>query len=215
LLWAACAVKIQGMSALHILLIDDHAMFRSGLVMVLQAGLAQVCVTEAATLNDALSQASTDPALVLLDIQLQGLSGLECIAVLRQRWPGAAVVMLSADASPTTVQLALQRGAAAFVSKADTPSAMLAVLREVLSRRAICPSSLPVCSAHCQHPSLTARQAEVLDLLCQGLPNKTIGRRLGISENTVRVHVQALLALLDVAGRSEAVFAARQFGLIK
>jgi DNA-binding NarL/FixJ family response regulator len=61
---------------------------------------------------------------------------------------------------------------------------------------------------------LTPRQAEVLNLLCQGLPSKTIGRRLNLSENTVRWHVQALLTLLKVTSRTEAVFVARRNGLI-
>ncbi len=123
----------------------------------------------------------------------------------------AVIIMLSADTSPATQQRAMERGAAAFVSKADTPGTMVAVIRQALHHT---PGPLPlesVCGDACCHPSLTPRQSEVLDLLCQGLSNKAIGRRLGISENTVRTHVQALLALLQVSGRSQAVYAARRW----
>lgn len=202
------------MASLAILLIDDHAMFRSGMVMLLRAHMVDIRVFEAASLDEALHGSHPAPAVVLLDIELPGLSGLECIAVLQQRWPQAVIIMLSADTSPATQQRAIERGAAAFVSKADTPSTMVAVIRQALHHT---PGPLPaecVCSDACCHPSLTPRQSEVLDLLCQGLSNKAIGRRLGISENTVRTHVQALLALLQVSGRSQAVYAARRMGLV-
>lgn len=204
------------MNSLPILLIDDHAMFRSGMGMVLRSGMANVEVFEADSLDEAMYKPIPEPAVVLLDVQLQGLNGLECIAVLRQRWPQAAIIMLSSDATQATVRLALARGATAFVSKSDTPATMLEVIQWALASAGDGPalSRCPKAEEPTNRPDLTARQSEVLDLLCQGLPNKTIGRRLGISENTVRGHVQALLELLHVSGRSEAVYAARMRGLV-
>ncbi len=202
------------MHPLEILLIDDHAMFRSGMGMVLRSGMANVAVFEAGSLEEAMLCAITAPAVVLLDIQLQGLNGLECIALLQRKWPQAPIIMLSSDSTPSTVRLALQRGAAAFVSKADTADTMVAVITRVLGQQ---PGGHPLVGGmdgNPERPRLTPRQCEVLDLLCQGLPNKTIGRRLGLTENTVRGHVQALLGLLQVSSRTEASFAARRSGLI-
>ncbi|MES2950533.1 MAG: response regulator transcription factor [Pseudomonadota bacterium] len=199
------------MPPLEILLIDDHAMFRSGMGMVLRSGMPNVAVFEAGSLEEAMQCAITAPAVVLLDIQLQGLNGLECIAVLQRKWPQVPIIMLSSDSSPSTVRLALQRGAVAFVSKADT---VVAVITKVLGQQ---PSVHPPVTSTDKIPDrsrLTPRQCEVLDLPCQGLPNKTIGRRLGLTENTVRGHVQTLLGLLQVSSRTEASFAARRSGLI-
>jgi len=204
---------MRAMPSLDILLIDDHAMFRSGMGMVLRSGMANVEVHEAGSLDEAMRIDKT-PAVVLLDIQLQGLNGLDCIALLQRKWPQVPILMLSSDGSPSTVRLALQRGAAAFVSKADTADTMVAAIARVLGQE---PSGhLPVGTTDktSERPRLTPRQCEVLDLLCQGLPNKTIGRRLGLTENTVRGHVQALLGLLQVSSRTEASFAARRHGLI-
>jgi len=204
---------MRGMSPTGILLIDDHALFRSGLSMVLRAAIAGVEVREAGSLDEALHATAEAPDVVLLDIQLHGLNGLDGMALLKRQWPRAPIVVLSSDTRPETARQAVERGAAAFVSKAETASAMLAVVNRVIGQEA--PASAPATTADSTaEPHLTPRQCEVLDLLCQGLSNKLIGRRLNLSENTVRGHVQALLAVLQVTSRSEAAYAARRRGLV-
>ena len=200
------------MSAHNILVIDDHAMFRSGLCMVLQAHMPQAAVVEAASLDEAMRASLTDPTLILLDIELQGLNGLECIAVLKGKWPQTPIIMLSSHANPAMVRQSIARGAAAFVAKADSATMLVGAITQVL-QRSTAGASMPD-DAPKQAVRLTPRQLEVLDLLSQGMPNKTIGRRLGLSENTVRGHVQALLDVLQVSSRSEAAFVARRLGLI-
>jgi len=152
------------------------------------------------------------PGLVLLDIHLKGLNGLEGLALLRRKWPRTPVVMVSSDDTPDTVREAMERGAAAFVSKDDTADSIVSVIEPLL--RGAPPAQLrPVAAAEAHR--LTPRQCEVLDLMCQGLSNKAIGRRLDLSENTVRSHVQATLAFLQVSSRAEAAFAARRQGLVE
>jgi DNA-binding NarL/FixJ family response regulator len=201
----------------RILLIDDHALFRCGLRMVLAAGIADVEVAEAASLEEAMRAPMESPALVLLDIQLHGLNGLEGIALVKRKWPEAAVVILSSDVAHHNVRLALERGALAFVSKAEPADKILAVidqLRRGLPVAAASSALVPASEGDGSRQLLTPRQSEVLDLMCQGLSNKVIGRRLNLSENTVRGHVQAVLAALQVSSRSEAGFAARRRGLV-
>lgn len=208
---------MPAMPPTSILLVDDHALFRSGMRLVLLAGMANVEVLEAASLEQALRTVTSPPALVLLDIQLQGVNGLEGLGLFKQRWPGVPLVMLSSAAEPETIRLALSRGAAAFVSKADTAEKIIKVIEQVLS------GGLPDASGDmarntpaydAPRPRLTPRQCEVLDLLCEGLSNKVIARRLELSEFTVRGHVQAVLGLLGVSSRSQVMFAARRSGLI-
>lgn len=201
------------MDPARILLVDDHAMFRSGMRLVLQAGVPGAEVLEAASMEQA-ARTQPPPSLVLLDIQLQGVNGLDGLALLRQRWPQVPVIMLSSTLQSEAVQLALARGAAAFVSKADTAQKIVYVTGEVLAGRLPqAASGGATVAGTVPQPLLTPRQCEVLDLLCEGLSNKTIARRLELSEFTVRGHVQAVLNALGVTSRAQAAFAARSRGL--
>lgn len=205
---------MRAMPQAALFLIDDHALFRSGLGMVLRSGIADLHLREAGSLEEAMRDDAGAPDALLLDIKLHGLNGLEGIALLKRKWPKTPIVMLSSDTAPETRRLALERGAAAFISKAETADNMLAVIKQVLGGAALThPFPKPSADAEAQ-PHLTPRQFEVLDLLCQGLPNKVIGKRLGLSENTVRLHVGAILKSLQVTSRSEAGFVARQRGLV-
>lgn len=216
-IWSRSGGLILQMPAVRILLIDDHALFRSGLRLVLQAGIADVEVLDAASLEQAVRLGGSPPSLVLLDLQLQGVNGLEGIGLLRQRWPGVPLVILSSTAEPETVRLALSRGAAAFVSKADTAEKIIQLIGQLLANAAcgIGGAALPqAANTAADRPRLTPRQCEVLDLLCEGLSNKVIARRLELSEFTVRGHVQAVLGLLGISSRSQVTYAARRSGLI-
>ncbi|AYR23328.1 response regulator [Herbaspirillum rubrisubalbicans] len=198
----------------RLLIIDDHALFRCGLRLVLQAALPQATISEAGSLEDAMrAEDAQAPDMVLLDIQLGGLNGIDGMAVLARKWPDVPIIILSADDTDGTVRAATQRGAAAFVSKAATAEHILQVLLEVAGGR----HTLPTPSGQVEasgKPQFTPRQYEVLGLLSQGLTNKAIGRRLNLSENTIRGHVQAILAALEVDNRAEAAFAARRRGLV-
>lgn len=204
------------MTAKSIFLIDDHAMFRTGIRMVLQAALPGVEVREAASLEQAVRPPSPAPALALLDIALQGVSGLEGIGLLRQRWPQTPVIMLSSSAEPETVRLALARGAVAFMSKADSAADIVEVVRRVLDGAlpAAAPAAELASGAAPAPAALSPRQCEVLDLLAQGLSNKVIARQMQLSEFTVRGHVHAVLRVLGVTSRSQAAIAARSQGLL-
>ena len=199
------------------LLIDDHVLFRAGLRMVLNSGIEDLQIAEAGSLEEALRDTIEPPTVVLLDLKLQGLNGLEGLALLRRKWPQTAVVVLSSDSASSTVRSALERGAVAFVSKADSADSILTVMRQVLGGEpltAVQTLSPEMSGKVLTRQLLTPRQCEVLDLLCQGLSNRVIGQRLNLSEHTVRGHVQALLAALQVSSRSEAGYAARRMGLV-
>lgn len=194
-----------------ILLIDDHAMFRSGLNMVINMAIPQATVLQAASVEAALSAHAAAPDVVLLDIKLNGISGLEGIASIKQQWPGVPVLMLSSQDEPETARLALVRGAVAFVSKAETADNIIDVIRKILRGEL---AGLAAGQADGHERRLTPRQREVLELLHQGLSNKLIARKLELSSNTVRRHVQDILEHFQVVNRSEAVFSARQQALV-
>lgn len=198
------------MTARRLLLIDDHAMFRIGLRMVLDTGIPDIEIFEAASTDAAMQGAPDGLDVVLLDIKLTGLNGLESIALLKRKWPQLRVVMLSGEDDPATVRRAFERGAVGFVSKAATAEEIVAAVNAALLGQSCAPSS----PASAAPRRLTPRQCEVLDLLHRGLSNKLIARQLALSDNTVRRHVQDILEYFGVASRAEATYEARRQGLV-
>lgn len=199
------------MTLTRILLIDDHAMFRTGLRLVLNSGIPDVEIVEACSLDAVMCSTVDFIDVVLLDIKLPGLNGLEGIALLKRKWPQAPILMLSSQDEPEIRRLALARGAAGFISKAETADSIIDTLHLVLRGHF---SGLAPEASSTTLRCLTPRQCEVLNLLHQGLSNKLIARQLALSDNTVRRHVQDILEFFQVVSRAEAVFAARHQGLI-
>lgn len=183
--------------------------------MVLAAGLHGVEIFEAASLEQAMQCPCEDINLLLLDVQLEGLNGLDGIALLKRKWPGVKILVVSASKDTQIARDSIKRGAHGFISKAETPAHMLQRVAQILSGNAAVNEIKNISDENDSNGTkLTPRQCEVLDLLCQGLSNKMIGRRLNLSENTVRGHVQATLQALHVSNRSEAAFVARRLGLV-
>lgn len=179
--------------------------------MLLGTALPDARIHEAGSLDEAISNTPAELDVVLLDIQLKGASGLEGLQGIKRQWPQVPVLMLSSHDEPQTVALALARGATGFVSKAEAPDKMIDVIQSALNGH-LAASTKPIADRPARR--LTRRQREVLDLLNQGLSNKLIARRLTLSDNTVRRHVQDVLEFFGVMSRSEAVFAARKHGLL-
>ncbi len=190
----------------RILLIDDHALFRTGLSLVLSANMPGVEVIDAGTLSEAMLSAENHVDIVLLDINLPGLNGLEGIALLKRKLHQVPILILSAQDDGETVRLALARGAAGFISKVECAENVVATIQLVLNGQHSEPRPATYSRAL---RTMTPRQCEVLDLLSQGLSNKLIADQLLLSENTIRIHVQGILTFFRVKSRAEAVFAAR------
>lgn len=193
----------------HVLIVDDHEIFRCGLRALLSESHAGYRISDAACIEDAIASDLSPPDLVLLDIRLPGISGLDGIACLKSHWPSAVIVVLSSLGGSEAQSEALGRGAAAYISKGEASGRIIRRLESLLAD----PTTSTV--APPRHGQLTPRQHEVLLFLCQGLSNKLIARRLALSENTVRRHVQDILEHFQVDSRSEAVFAARRRGLVE
>jgi len=195
----------------RILLIDDHAMFRSGLRMVINSGIADTEIFEADSVVEAMTHTPVNVNLILLDIQMHGLSGLDGIALLKGKWPQATILMLSSQDDADTANLVINRGADGFVSKAETADKMVATIHKILQGQI---NGNNVAANKTTQRQLTPRQRDVLNLLYKGMSNKLIARQLSLSDNTVRRHVQDILEYFQVANRAEAVFAARRQSLV-
>jgi len=201
------------------LLIDDHPLFREGFAMVMASKLPGFELLQAGSLADALRCIDREPALdlVLLDLALPDSSGMQGLLRLREAAPQHKLVVLSASESPDVVIAALDAGAAGFIPKTSNLDTLLAALRVVIDGGVYLPDSM----LHNQRPpaatgetlGLSPRQLDVLRLLLEGKPNKTICRELDLSESTVKTHLAAIFRKLDVSSRTQAVVSAARLGL--
>jgi len=213
---------------LRLLVIEDHALVREGLLQALGKLERGIVCVGAQDAEEALwlleSDGDDDYDLCLLDLMLPGLNGMGCLGVLRKRYPAMPVVVISALDDPATVTRAMRAGASGFVSKSSPGAEMLAALRQVLAGEVYLPSSLRDESSARrgrrgrslqEHYMLSAAQMRVLEPLIQGKTNRQIADLLGISEGTVKIHVSAILKLLNVSNRSQALLLVSQHKSIR
>jgi DNA-binding NarL/FixJ family response regulator len=208
-----------------ILVVDDHALVREGLRQVLKGLEDGVEVLDAPHCARAfeLADAHADLDLVLLDFHLPDMNGLAALDMLRHRHPELPVVVLSGSADPHIMGQVLAKGAAGFVTKSGVSEELLVALRLVLAggiygtpdmHGDTFPATLPspLADSVARGPHFTARQIEVLTLLLDGQSNKQISHALGLSEETVKTYVTAILRGFDVRTRTQAVMAATRHG---
>lgn len=204
---------------MKLLLVDDHAMFREGLSLLIANHFQDVEVLQAERLAQAIAMVRrhVDLDVVLLDLALPDSQGLEALPALHEATPNARIVVLSADDSPTTVRGAIEHGAAGFIPKTAQGSTLRAALDVVLGGGVYLPGNAAHAPAAAGAPEralgLSPRQMEVLHLLIRGATNKHICRELSMAESTVKTHLAAIFRRLEVSNRTQAVFAAARLGL--
>ncbi len=206
---------------IRILLVDDHLMVRRGLAVMLQAFDDLALVGEAATGAEALRLcAERQPDVVLMDLQLPDMMGVEVTRALRTAHPTVQVVALTSFRDEAWVQAALQAGAIGYLLKDVSIDALAAAIRAAHAGRPtlaleatqalIHAATRPAPPGH----DLTERERAVLALLVEGLDNVAIAERLGVSRATVKTHVSNLLSKLGAASRTEAAALALKHKLI-
>lgn len=199
---------------MKILLVDDHALFRAGLRLLLSAVATDVVLFEASTVSEALNLAEEhkDLMLCLLDLELKQEQGLPVLKQIKTVAPDVAVVIVSAVEDQSTVQICLEAGAMSYIPKSVTSEMFLQALQKVLAGEVFLPPGF----SHRDGPSqpaasiLTSRQFEVLDALGRGLPTKQIARDLSVSEYTIKEHIANIFRLLGVHNRVEAIVKANR-----
>lgn len=225
---------------MRILVVDDHALFREGLRLLLAKQEPDGECLEAGSGEEALAlvQSCGVPELALVDLNLPGMSGYDCLVALRAAYPDLPVVMLSSEDELSTVIKALDLGAMGFIPKSSHFEELCAALNLVLAKGIYLPPSVFLAKANRSgapatatalpasvtvaaaaggtRPSslgLSARQAEVLYLILQGKSAKVIARDLDLSPATIKTHTSAVLRALNVTNRTQAVIAAGQLRL--
>jgi DNA-binding NarL/FixJ family response regulator len=199
-----------------ILIVDDHALFRAGLRMLLGTIGTHVSVLEAADTAQALAllRAHPDTQACLLDLALKDEAGLDAIQAIKDLAPQTAVVIVSGADDSATIRRCIDAGAMSFIPKSVTPDVLTLALQHVLGGAIFLPEQiLATMDAAAPGPSLTARQLQVLQCLSRGLPTKLIARELGLSEHTVKDHITAIFQALGARNRTEAVIKASRLRL--
>lgn len=212
---------------MKILLADDHELVRDGTRLTLQRLHKDVEVIEASDFTTVLEmvQTHTDFDLILLDLTMPGMNGLEAIKRLIANAPSVPVAIVSASEDPATIQACLQQGVQAYIPKTSSNEVFINALQLTLSGSKYIPPALleglaqqtnyhsnvtpaqtdDVNTRNNYNPRLTQRQRDVLSLLKQGKTNREISTALGMSEATVRTHLTAAYKVLNVSNRNQAV----------
>jgi DNA-binding NarL/FixJ family response regulator len=201
---------------IRVVVVDDHPVVRLGLAAIINLQPDMEVVGEAATGEEACALCRDRPAdIVLMDLRLPGLSGVDAIRTLRQSRPGLRFIVLTTYEGDEDIHRALEAGAQAYLLKAMSHGEVTTAIRKVQAGARVIPA--PVSRALAERPpqsQLSARELEVLQLIAKGRSNREIGQELGIAEATVKWHVNIILGRLNVADRTEAIVAAFQRGIM-
>lgn len=199
---------------IRVMLVDDHPVLRVGLASVLTASHGFAVVAEAEDGSSALALDRQErPDVVLLDVSMERMDGMETLRSLRTECPGARVIMLTSSKAPEDAALALSAGAVGYLVKTVHHSVIADAIRTVHAG-GHAGSTVADAAAPSTGP-LTHREAEVLGLIRQGFSNDEIATLLGISERTARAHVSAILASLGASDRAQAVALGFELGILR
>lgn len=211
---------------MNILLVDDHRLFREGMVHVLKAGLTDeepLTIHEACDCGAALEMAAKWPQLdlVLLDLNLPDCKGVSALQKFTQTFPLLPVMVLSASTQHSDIRRSLECGAMGFVPKDSSSSVVISAIRLVQSGNIYVPPALlgednslgPQTGSGSS--GLTGRQTEVMQLIAEGKSNKEIARELSLAETTVKMHMTHIMRVLNVSNRTQAVVKAEKLGWVE
>jgi len=202
---------------IRIALADDHALLRQGIAALLADQPDMRLVVEASTGLEAVEKFRTHrPDLMLMDLQMPGMNGIDAMIAIRGEFPDARFIVLTTYAGDVQIVRALKAGARAYLLKSLLHRELLDTIRAVhAGQRRIPPEVAAELALHAGDDALTAREIEVLRLIAEGSANKIVADRLSITEETVKAHVKNILSKLDANDRTHAVTIALKRGIIE
>ena len=216
--------------SLNLLLVDDHPLFRGGLRCLLSDLGRPINFHETPGVDSIAQYADTRMDLVLLDLGLQGTSGVDALSIVLNTLDFGSVVVISSEHEAYKIRQCIEAGAAGFIPKSSTPEILIEALRLIMAGGTYLPPDVldEVGSGGARdsrpeqidreraefYQRITPRQLDSLMLAIQGKPNKDIAFELSIAEGTVKLHLTAAYRALGVSSRPEAVFAAARLGIV-
>jgi DNA-binding NarL/FixJ family response regulator len=201
----------------RIVIVDDHPLFRGALSQAINAAFQNAVILEAGSLDEltAILEGGSETDLILLDLTMPGVRGLSGLLYLRTQHPEVPVIVVSATDDIDTIRRCMDFGASGFVPKSEPVERIRAAVRRVLDGEIWTPPGIDLTPTTDEATSdlvarlstLTPQQVRVLMMLGEGLLNKQIAYKLGVSEATIKAHVSAILQKLGVDSRTQAVIA--------
>ena len=203
--------------SIRLILVDDHVVLRAGLANVLSFEPGMVVVAQGDDGEAAIELwRQHRPDVMLLDLCMPGIDGVETLQRLRREFPLARVLILTSSEAPEEVRHAMAAGASGYVTKTVHPAELMAAIRKVHAGGQVIGEAVAAQIAVEQEGgTISRRELETLGFVRQGFTNAEIGRLMGVSENTAKAHVKALLSKLQAADRAEAVARGFERGLLK
>jgi DNA-binding NarL/FixJ family response regulator len=212
------------MEPIHVLIADDHNLFRAGLHALLNLFSDLHVVGEASTGEEAVSKAEAlQPDIILMDIQMPVVNGIEATRQIVQNSPNIGVIVVTMFEDDDSVFSAMRAGARGYILKEASEEEVLRAIRAVargeaifgpaIARRLVHFFSKPSVASNPVFPELTEREREILDLIARGESNAEIAQGLVLSPHTIRNHISNIFSKLQVADRAEAIIRARDAGL--
>jgi len=201
---------------IRIMVVDDHFVVRMGLVGSINIEPDMTVEVEASTGQQAVANfRQYRPDIVLMDLKLPGMGGVETTGIICKEFPDASIIMLSTHDGEEDIYRSLQAGARTYLLKTAAREELIDTIRTVhAGKRCISPAIGARLAERMTHAELTARELDVLKLIANGKSNKEIGSALQIAEVTVKLHVGHILAKLKVNDRTQAATTALQRGIL-
>lgn len=206
---------------IKVLLVDDHAVVRSGLAAVLLTYDDLHLVAEAGSGEEAVRLAERyRPDVILMDLVMPGMDGVAATRAIHERWPDIKIIILTSFKEKDMVDSALKAGAMSYLLKNISAGELVAAIRGAATGQArLSPEAAQVLIQELRNPQpgfdLTDREREILKLMVDGMPNSSIADKLVVSQSTVKFHVSNILSKLGATSRTEAVSIALKQNLVK
>jgi DNA-binding NarL/FixJ family response regulator len=203
-------------SRIQVLSVDDHPILREGIGAIINSQPDMFLVGSAANGKEAIEAFGTlKPDVVLLDLQLPDLNGIEVLIAIRSQFHNARIIILTTFERDVEVQRALKAGAQGYLLKSSPPKQMLDTIRQVHGgRKAVAREVADELATHMGEESLSDREVEVLRHVAEGNRNRDIAKRLFIAEETVKVHLKHIMGKLGASDRTQSVTIAARRGII-
>ncbi len=202
---------------IRILSVDDHPLVREGIARLIENQPDMSLVGEASTGGDAIKVfREKRPDIVLMDVRLPDMSGIEAMIAVRNEFPNARFIMLTTSEGDVEIERALEAGARSYMLKSMPPKELIEAIRQVHGGKKRIPQEIAAHLAeHYSDETLTSREIEVLQQIGGGNRNRDIAERLFISEETVKVHIKHIMEKLGASDRTQAVAIAVKRGIIQ
>lgn len=198
------------------MIVDDHPLVRAGIAAILGLQSDMTIVGEFADATSAIARiGAATPDVVLMDLRLAGISGLEATGLIHKQFPHIKVIILTTYEGDEDIHQALEAGAVSYIIKGMKHDRLLHGIRAAHAGKTYFPPEVSQAIKERPDDELSAREREVLLLMAEGMSNRDIASELGITEKTVKCHVGVILSIFGVKDRTNAVLAAIRRGYVK